>query len=182
MSKATYIVPTGATPKVMTVRLGSAIATAGVPGTGGSMYPGLDDGKLVKYAAESQFDLCAAGDLIHGVITSVEQATANGWTVGGVVNEGELFVTADGLQATAGTGTIAVGDFVVAGTITAKGTALAAYPKVCKSTVQPGDVPASLTAAGAQVLASLYSWKVLSLGTAGTGAVGTTIVISRIGG
>jgi hypothetical protein len=181
MSKAHFIVPTGATEEVTTVRLGSAIATAGVPGTGGSMYPGLDDGKLVKQAGESQYDLCVAGDPIMGVITSVEMATSGGWTIGGTIDEGKIFATADGLQATPGTGVIALGDFVVAGTITAKGTALAAYPKVCKATVQPGDVPASLTAAGAQVLAALYSWKVVSLGTAGTGAVGTTIVIKRIG-
>lgn len=181
MSKAHYITPTGATPDVMTVRLGSAVAVGGIPGTGGSMYPELDANKLVKFVGESQFDLCAAGDLIHGQIVSVEQATSGGWTIGGIIDEEEIFATADGLQATAGTGTIAVGDYVVAGTITAKGTALAAYPKVCKSTVQPGAVPADLTAAGAQVLAALFSWKVLSLGTAGTGAVGTTIVISRVG-
>lgn len=182
MSKQHYIVPTGETQKVMTARVGSAIAVGGVPGTGGSMYPGLDDGKLVKVAGESQFDLCAAGDNIEGVLTSVEMATAGGWTIGGVISEGEIFATADGLQATPGVGTIALGDFVVAGTITAKGTALAAFPKVGKATVQLGSVPADLTAAGVMVKASMYAWKVVSLGTAGTGAVGTQITISRIGG
>ena len=53
------------------------------------------------------------------------------------IKEGMIFATADGLQATAGTGAIAVGDYVVAGTATAKGTALTVYPKVCKATVQP---------------------------------------------
>lgn len=182
MSKAHFIVPVGETPDVMTARLGSAIATNGVIGTGGSFLPGVDDGKIVKLVGESQFDLCAAGDTIEGFVTSVEQALSGGWSIGGVVDEEEFFVTADGLQATPGTGTIAVGDFVVAGTITARGTALTAYPKVCKSTVQLGTTPADLTAAGVQAKMAAYPWRVVSLGTAGTGAVGTTIVISRIGG
>lgn len=182
MSKAHYIVPTGETPDVMTVRLGSAIAVGGVPGTGGSMTPGVDDGKLVKLVGESQFDLCTLGDFIEGVITSVEQATAGGWTIGGIADEEEIFVTANGLQATEGTGNLAVGDFVVAGTQAAKGVAMPnAFPRVVKSTVQVGAVPATLTEAGIQARLAMYGWRVMSLGTAGTGAPGTQIVISRIG-
>lgn len=182
MSKAHYIVPTGATPDVMTVRLGSAIAVGGVPGTGGSMTPGVDDGKLVKLVGESQFDVCANGDMIEGCITSVEQATAGGWTIGGVIEEEELYVTANGLQATPGVGNLAIGDWVVAGAQEAKGTKMVnAFPLVVKSTVQLGVTPADLTAAGAQAKLALYAWRVLSLGTAGTGAPGTTIVISRVG-
>lgn len=182
MSKAHYIVPTGETPDVMTVRLGSAIAVGGVPGTGGSMTPGVDDGKLVKLVGESQFDLCAAGDVIEGCITSVEQATAGGWTIGGVIEEEELFVAANGLQATPGTGSLAIGDWVVADAQEAKGIKMAfGYPKVLKSTVQLGTTPADLATAGAQAKLSLYAWRVVSLGTAGTGAPGTTVVISRVG-
>lgn len=182
MSKIHYIVPTGETPDVMTVRLGSAIAVNGVPGTGGSMTPGVDDGKIVKLVGESQYDLAASGDMIEGFITSVEQATAGGWTIGGVVEEEERFVTANGLQATEGVGNIAVGDYVVCGTQEVKGTVMSTnYPKVLKSTVQLGAVPASLTEAGLQAKLSLFAWRVVSLGAAGTGAPGTTIVISRIG-
>lgn len=167
MSKAHFITPTGETPDVMTVRLGSAITVAGVVGTGGSLNPGLDDGKLVKLVGESQYDLCAAGDPIEAVITSVEYATSGGWTIGGIVSDEEIFATADGIQATPGTGGITVGSYVVAGTITAKGTALGGYPKVCMATSQA---------------VTPFMWRVLSLGTAGTGAVGTTIVLSRTGG
>lgn len=182
MSKAHYIVPTGETPDVMTVRLGSAIAVGGQPGTGGSMTPGVDVGKLVKLVGESQYDLCASGDCIEGVITSVEQATAGGWTVGGVIEEEEIFVTANGLQATEGTGAIAIGDYVVAGTQDAKGVVMTTnYPKVVKSTVQLGVAPATLAEAGLQSKLSLFAWRVVSLGTVGTGAPGTTIVVSRIG-
>lgn len=170
MSKAHYLVPTGPLGDPMTVRLGATANAAGNLSI-------LDEGKLVKMVGDSQYDLCVAGDLIHGAILGVEVATSAGWTIGGVLDEDMLFVTADGLQATPGTGALAVGDYVVAGTITAKGTRLALYPKVCKATVQPGDVPASLTAAAAQTLASLHAWQVVSLGVAGTGAVGTAIVI-----
>jgi hypothetical protein len=181
MSKAHYITPTGPTPDVMTVRLGSARATAGVPGTGGSMTY-LDEGKIVKLVGESQFDVATAGDMIEGIITSVEQALSDGWSVGGLKEEKEAYVTANGLQATEGTGNLAIGDYVVAGTQEAKGTAMAnPYPKVLKSTVQIGAVPATLTEAGAQAKLAAYPWRVVSLGTAGTGAPGTTIVISRIG-
>jgi hypothetical protein len=70
----------------------------------------------------------------------------------------------DGSQA-AGTGAIAIGDYVVAGAVVAKGTGLSGYPKVRKATSQtPGP----------------FAWRVVSLGTAGTGAVGTVGVIERI--
>ena len=170
MSKAHYLVPTGPLGDPMTVRLGAAANS-------GANLSVADEGKLVKLAGDSQYDLCVAGDLIHGAILAIEVATSAGWTVGGVLDEDMLMVTADGLQATPGTGAIAVGDYVVAGTITAKGTKLTTYPKVCKATIQPGDVPGTLTAAAAQTLASLHAWQVVSLGVAGTGAVGTSIVI-----
>ena len=181
MSKAHFITPTGATPDVMTVRLGTAIAVGGVIGTGGSYLPGIDDGKIVQFVGESQYALAPQGALIEGIITGVEQALSGGWSIGGIVCNEEIFVTADGLQATPGVGAIAIGSFVVAGTLTPAGTALTAYPKVAQATMQLGEVAASLTEAGYQAKYSAYAWQVVSLGTAGTGAVGTTIVISRIG-
>jgi hypothetical protein len=51
-------------------------------------------------------------------------------------------------------------------TAVAKGTALTAYPKVCKA-----------TAAGNTLN---FKWRVESLGSAGTGAVGTSGVIARV--
>ena len=186
-----FIVPTGPTEDVTVVRLGA--------GNGANdRYSDVDAGKLVKLAAESRYDLCAAGDAIEGVVVSVETATSGGYSVGGIIREGKIFATADGLQATAGTGTIAIGDYVVAGTATAKGTALTAYPKVCKATVQPltaivSTVASADTAAAVKVqldavLATLatanrnamYAWRVVSLGQVGTGAVGSTIVIKRV--
>lgn len=123
--------------------------------------------KPVKLVGDSRFGLCAVGDQIEGFVGSVETGTVDGYAYGGVLSDlgDRKAVTFDGLQATPGTGTIAVGDFVVAGTVVAKGTALSAPPRVCKATTQTG---------------MYFSWRVVSLGSAGSGAVGTTGVIERV--
>ena len=161
MSRNHFIAPTIPTAPSMTVRLGAGAAS-------GDRFDLKEQGKAVKLVAESRYDLCAAGDEIEGFITSVEAAPQNGFSIGGIVDEGLQWVTADGLQATPGTGVIAVGDYVLAGTITAKGTATARFAKVVKATTQ------------ANVKASPFSWRVVSLGPVGTGAVGTDIVIKRM--
>lgn len=161
MARSHYIKPTAPVESSITARLGSASGSA-------NNLSDVDVYKIVKLAGESQYNLTTAGDEIEGVITSVESATQNGWSIGGVNAEFHLMnVTFDGLQATPGTGTIAVGDYVVAGTQVAKGTALSTYPKVCKATTQGG--------------AQVHRFRVVSLGSAGTGAVGTTGVIMRAG-
>lgn len=160
MSRSHFIVPTAPTDASMTVRLGAGNSL-------GDRFDLKEQGKAVKLVAESRYDLCAAGDEIEGFITSVEAATQNGFSIGGIVQEDLQWVTADGLQATPGTGVIAIGDYVLAGTITAKGTALSQYAKVTKATTQ------------ANVKASPFNWRVVSLGPVGTGAVGTAIVIKR---
>lgn len=157
MAKSHFILPQGMADDSITVRLGAGSGA-------GNNVDDKEVGKLVKLVAESRYDLCAAGDPIQASITSVETATSAGFSIGGVLDKGIMWATADGLQATPGTGAIAVGDFVVAGTVTAKGTALASYPKVCKATSQA---------------VALFMWQVVSLGTGG-GAVGTDIVIKRI--
>ena len=160
MSRAHRIVPTAPTEASLTVRLGGGNAL-------NDRFDIKEQGKAVKLVGESRYDLCAAGDEIEGFITSVEAATQDGYSIGGVATEDLRWATADGLQATAGTGAIAVGDYVLAGTATAKGTALTQYAKVVKATTQ------------ANVKASPFNWRVVSLGPAGTGAVGTAIVIAR---
>lgn len=160
MSRSHYIVPTAPTFSSTTVRLGAGA-------TANDRFDLKEQGKAVKLVAESRYDLCAVGDEIEGFITSVEAAPANGFSIGGITSRDKQWVTADGIQATPGTGAIAVGDYVLASTITAKGTALAAYAKVIKATTQ------------ATVRASPYNWRVVSLGPVGTGAVGTAIVIER---
>ena len=108
--------------------------------------------------------LAAAGDTIEGIISSSnypEQGTVDGFSIGGIYRTGYKEVTFDGLQATPGTGVVAIGDYVVTGTVTAKGTALPGVLKVTKATAQTAPFKA----------------RVVSLGKAGTGAVGTVGVV-----
>lgn len=123
----------------------------------------VEIGKPVKLVGDSQYNLCAAGDQLEGFIVAVEGAPADDFSIGSVVNCDRVKVTLDGLQATPGTGTIAVGDYVVAGTAVVKGTALSVPPKVCKATTQTG---------------MYFAWRVVSLD--GTGAVGQTATIERV--
>jgi len=156
MARSHYMVPTIPVTSSITVRLGNT----------GAAYTDLENGKLVKLAAESQFNLAVAGDEVEAIIVSAgADATQNGFSIGSVNDTFDsCYVLFDGSEA-AGTGAIAVGDYVVCGTITAQGTALSSYPKVRKATSQ-----------GTQK--SLF--RVVSLGTVGTGAVGTAGVIRRV--
>lgn len=128
-------------------------------------YSDKDIGKFVKLIGESAYGLCAQGDPIEAYITSVEAATAQGYSVGGVQQEDSKAVTCDGLQATAGVGVIAVGDYVVCGTVVARGTALNEPARVCKATSQA---------------VSFFNWRVVSLGV-GAGVVGTQALIELVG-
>lgn len=155
-----FIVPTLPLGRVTTARLGSGNTSAA------QRMSDVDAGKIVKLVGESQYDLAVAGDQIEGLVVSVEPATSGGWSVGGVIDDEKFFVLADGLQATPGTGVIAIGDYVVTGTVVAKGTAQASpYAKVTKATSQT-PTP--------------YAWRVVSRGAVGTGAVGTVLVIARV--
>lgn len=120
-------------------------------------------GKFVKLAGASRYDLCAAGDDIEGFIESVESATQDGYTIGSVrrAKAGERKqVMLDGAQATPGTGTIAVGDYLVVGTVVAKDTALSGAAKVCKATDQT------------VAKNSPYSWRLVEAASTAVGTVG----------
>lgn len=146
--------------KVKTVRLGATGA--------GNQYGYEENGKAVKLTADSRYVLAVAGDAIEGIQQSSnwpEQGTMDGFSIGGIVSTGYKEVTFDGLQATPGTGVVAVGDYVVVGTVVAKGTALTGPLKVTKATTQ------------ADAKAAPFKARVVSLGSAGTGAVGTVGVV-----
>lgn len=175
MTKAHYLAPQAVLPEdALPVRLG---ATNG-------KFTVADAGKFVKLAAESMYDLCAAGDPIEAAVLAVEPATSAGQVVGSIYDRGIMFVLADGLQATPGTGTLAVGDYVVCGTVTAKNTALATgLPKVCKATQQPGITEATVVGdVNDQLKVAMFAWRVESLGAGGSGAVGAQIAIRRVNG
>lgn len=135
-------------------------------GAAADLLTDKDVGKFVKLIGDSQYGMCAVGNEIEGVLyTGPDQALTDGYNIATVNREGRVRVTLDGLQATPGVGVIAIGDYVVAGTVVARGTALSAPPKVCKA-----------TAAGA---ALIFKWRVVSLD--GTTAVGQTGLIEFVG-
>ena len=140
----------------VTARLGSASGSA-------NYLTDVEIGKPVKLIGDSLYNLTAVGDQIVGFITAVEGYTADDFSIGSVNSQGRKRVTLDGLQATPGTGTCAVGDYVVTGTVVAKGTALTVPPKVCKATTQTG---------------MYFAWRIVSL--EGSGAVGQYAVIERV--
>ncbi len=135
-------------------------------GTGASnQLTDADVGKLLKLVGDSQYGLCAVGDQIEAICETADEQLNDGFKLGGYRDEGRLTVTLDGLQATPGTGTIAVGDFVVCGTVVARGTSLGtAKPKVCKATNAANTLN--------------FKWRVVAL--YGTGAPGQTALIERI--
>jgi len=144
--------------KVETVRLGLAGAA--------NAYTYTENGKAVKLTAESRYELAVLGDLIEAFQQSSnypEQGTVEGFAIGGIVSTGYKEVTFDGLQGTPGVGAVVIGDYVVVGTVVARGTALTAPLRVCKATTQGGATP--------------YKARVMSLGDVGTGAVGTVGIV-----
>lgn len=177
--KMTPTVPTG---QVVTARVG----TTGTP------LVDNDYDKFVKLIADSNYGLCAAGDPIQGQFIARESATQDNFAIGSVQTGGRINAICDGLEATPATGTIAVGDYVVCGTVVAAGTALTSTtgPKVTKATNQPGttlDVGGTVnqTTVNAALLKvtdaaanAMFAWRVVSLGVAG--AVGDTCVIERV--
>jgi hypothetical protein len=126
-----------------------------------------DVGKFVKLVGDSQYGLVSVGNEIEAIITSGPNSPLqDGYYLGGVVSEGRVKVVLDGLQATPGTGTIAIGDYVVAGTQrVARNVALDEVgPRVCKATAAPSALN--------------FKWRVVAL--LGTGAVGQAAIIESL--
>ena len=93
----------------------------GGAGTGSANnWDDTEVGKIVKLVAESRYNLATQGDPIEGFVTSIEIGTSDGYTIAGVQDTGLKSVTFDGLEATPGVGAIAIGDYVVTGTVVAK--------------------------------------------------------------
>ena len=141
----------------------------GASGNAATQLTKLDAGKFVKLTGDSQVGLCAVGDQIEWQLyTADDVAPADGFNLGAVQDEGRMKVTLDGLQGTPGTGAIAIGDYVVCGTVVPRGTSLnGAPPKVCKATAAPNTL--------------LFKWRLVSI-LVGTTAVGSIGVIDSVGG
>lgn len=150
---------------VKTDALDTARVSDGAAGVSASQLDKLDAGKFVKLTADSQYGMCAVGNEIEGFLVSANDVAPNdGFNLGAVQKEGRVKVTLDGLQATPGVGVIAVGDYVVAGSVTARGTVLPGPVKVCKAT--------------AAATGLIFKWRVVAL--LGTTAVGQLAYIEYV--
>lgn len=136
-----------------TARIGDGAAGADPLGV-------ADKGKFVKLVGDSQYGLCAAGDEIEGYLQSTDfPAKQDGFVLGGVVRHNSGAVPRR-TRVTFGA-TLNVGDLVVAGAVTARGTKLPGYPVVNKAAA-----------------AGKFNWRVVSLD--GTNAAGQTGLIEAI--
>ena len=136
-----------------------------VAGPGGAKVSYLDIGKPVILDG-NYCSLALSGQQIYGFIESVEAGTSGGYAVGGVLADCGLDVLA-----VDEVGDLAVGDFVVAGTATALGTAtptLGANVIAFVPTVDSNDVN--------EILAG--RWQVLAL--YGSTAPGRQVMLRRV--
>lgn len=126
----------------------------------------LDAGKFLRLTADSQYGLCAVGQEIEGfLVVADDQSQASGFALGSInmSSRARVPVTFDGEQAS-GAGPIVIGDYVVAGTITVRGTVLPGPVRVRKATAAATGI--------------VFKWRVVSMN--GTSAVGQTGLIERV--
>lgn len=157
MARDHFISPQAPEGSYTTVRLGTGSGAANNVTT-------AEVGKFARLVGESRYAPVVIGSDLEAVITAVEIAPQNGFSIGSISESGKLAVTFDGAEV-AGTGAIPIGAIVNAGAPVAKDTALTVPPAV-RQAATPANV--------------VFKWRVVSLGAAGTGAVGTQGVIARI--
>lgn len=148
------LVPTIHKEKIRTVNLG----------TTSRLFKAADIGKAVKLIGPGQYDLCAAGDKIEGIVTSSEYelngATRGGLSVGGIACSGYVEVVS--------TAALAAGDMVVAAAQPALGTPIAS--------IGEGEVPCTPVQKAAGTEVAPFLMRIVDLGPVGTGAAGTVCV------
>jgi hypothetical protein len=141
----TELVPT---EKVLSAALGPDANTK---------FADADVGKAVKLGTANNYVAVAANDEINGFVTSIEPFTVNnGFSFGGVVVSGRVLAEVGANQ---GATPMAVGDYVVADTPVALGTA-------GKAKVKTGSP-------------TKFFWRCIRI-VSGTGVAGDTVLLERI--
>lgn len=144
---------------VDTQMLGIVTDTLGT--ASGDFASATDVGKGVKLGAAAYVEVAKA-DQIEGIVSSVEPGTRNGgFNWGGVQTKGR----AEAVIGASQTPAAAIGDYVINDTPVALGTA--------------GKIQVFSAGTG-YVAPTKFLWRIISLGSAGTGAVGTTVIIERV--
>lgn len=142
--------------------ISAALGAAAASGIGNN-----DLNKAYKAGTAQNYVPCADGDPIEGFLTAIEPFTVNnGFVFGSVQRRGRKLVQNGAAQAT-----LAVGDFVVAFTQTAIGTAGLAQVKKATATAATDD--------GALFQSGLFGWRVIRIVT-GTGVALDQVLIERV--
>jgi len=129
-----------------------------------------DFGKPLKLVADSTYDVCADGDAIEEILEAIaaQQPTVNnGFQIGTIRDNGTAL-------AIVGSGSVVIGDIVVAAAQEALGTSNspASKPTTAFTKVKSaGDAAAQA--------AVKFKWRVVSI-KAGSGAAGSEVLIERI--
>lgn len=138
----------------------AALGSAGNKGT----FTDKDIGKPLKLAADSTYDVCAAGDEIEEILYALaaQQATVNnGYQIGTICDDGQFLGIIDDV-----TEALAVGKYVVSGTQNALGTRNSPAGKETTGYAKVRCV------ADANRAAMLNKWRIVSiLSGAGVGAI-----------
>jgi len=132
-----------------------------------------DIGKAVKFGTANNFVLATNGDEIEGFVHSIQAYTVNsGFSFGSVQRKGRKLAAVGTNQ---GGSPMAVGDYVVADTQTALGTA--GTPKVRTGTAfsQSGTTPFAVT----MPTPAHALWKCVRI-VSGTGVAGDSVLIERV--
>lgn len=133
------------------------VVSACLGASAGAKLNDNDVGKPVKLGSAQNYVVCAAGDEIEGFVVAVEPATANdGFSFGSVIRNKRITAQVDAAQV----GTLAIGEYVIAGASSALGTK-DTYPKVKEGTP------------------STFKWRVISI-KSGTGVAGDLVLLERV--
>lgn len=133
------------------------VITTALGASAGAKLNDNDIGKPVKMGTAQNYVVCSAGDDIEGFVVAIEPATVNdGFSFGSVIRNKRMIARVDAAQA----GTLAVGEYAVAGASSALGTK-DDYPKVKEGSP------------------THFHWRVIRV-VSGTGVAGDLVLLEKI--
>lgn len=148
------------------------VVAAALGASAGAKFVAADIGKPVKLGTANNYILCSADDEIEGFVQSLEAFTVNdGFSFGGILRNTRVVAKVDAAQS----GTLTTGEYAVAGTSSALGTA-DTYPLVKQVAA------AVLADGGATVLGPyglMHKWRVIRV-VSGTGVAGDLVLLEKV--
>lgn len=157
---------------VFTELVPNTLESAALGADANGKFTSNDLNKAVKLGTANNYVLATAGSDIDGFVKAIEPFTVNdGFSFGGVQREGRVTALVGAGQS----GTMAVGDYVVADTQVTLNTAGAAKVKTGVAFAQSGTTPFAVT----QGTPLHAMWRCIRI-VSGTGAAGDTVLLERL--